>query len=337
MLSSDFMSHEGCPRTIYTLYDLLNVACIQRPQSVALVDGKQRISYAELASRVSRFGKLLRTSGVSRGDRVAIFLPRSIESVVALFGAWYAGAVAVVVNDILKTRQVNYILDHAEASLLISDSRLSSSVQRPMLPSSRVILVDQCAMPEDGNDTCAAIGADLALIIYTSGSTGMPKGIMLSHANLIAGAYITADYLHVTDKDVLISLLPFSFDYGLNQLLTAILVKGSLVLERSVFPADICSTLVREKVTGMAAVPMLWQQLANPRSPFVKRAFPGLRYITNTGGRVPESVVKTLPHRSSPRQCISDVWTHGSISVDISASRRSGQAPNLYRQVDPEL
>jgi acyl-CoA synthetase (AMP-forming)/AMP-acid ligase II len=148
--------------------------------------------------------------------------------------------------------------------------------------------------PESRIDPSPVIGNDLALIIYTSGSTGLPKGIMLSHTNLITGAYIVADYLCLTEKDVLISLLPFSFDYGLNQLLTAVLVCGTLVIQRLLLHVDICTALVKEKVTGMAAVPMLWQQLAHSRSLFLKTEFPDLRYMTNTGGRLPEPIVKDI-------------------------------------------
>ncbi len=120
----------------------------------------------------------------------------------------------------------------------------------------------------------------------------MPKGIMLSHENAISGARIVSDYLHLTQDDIIISLLPFSFDYGLNQLLTALYVGGTLVIQLIMLPADICQTLQREHVTGMGAVPMLWEQLAGNRSPFIKTKFPQLRYITNTGGRMPEHIVK---------------------------------------------
>ena len=120
----------------------------------------------------------------------------------------------------------------------------------------------------------------------------MPKGIMLSHNGLISGAHIIADYLRLTKDEIIISLLPFSFDYGLNQLLTAFLVGGTLAIQRSVLPADICNTLQVERITGMGVVPMLWQQLAGNRSPFIKTQFPLLRYITNTGGRMPVNITK---------------------------------------------
>ncbi len=296
------MSFPGPPRTVYTLRDLILAAAAARPGHAALVDGTRRISYRELADQSLRFAAHLHRSGIKRGDRVAVYLPRSIESVVALFGIWSAGAVGVVLNDVLKTRQVNYILEHAEASLLLTETRLLGGLENPFVPVSATILMDTLQLADSSLDVSPVIGNDLALIIYTSGSTGLPKGIMLSHANLITGAYIISDYLRLTGEDILISLLPFSFDYGLNQLLTSVLVCGTLVLQRLVLPADVCSTLVKERVTGMAAVPMLWQQLAHSRSPFLKTAFPHLRYMTNTGGRMPEPIVKEIrrvhPHAS---------------------------------------
>lgn len=132
------------------------------------------------------------------------------------------------------------------------------------------------------------------MLVYTSGSTGLPKGIMLSHDNLLSGTRIVTGYLNLTERDVILSVLPFSFDYGLNQLLTSLFVGATLVIQRSMFPRDISDTLRREQVTGLAGVPTLWVQLSSRHSPFLKTAYPHLRYITNSGGRVPEDVVRAI-------------------------------------------
>jgi acyl-CoA ligase (AMP-forming) (exosortase A-associated) len=277
---------------LYTLRSFFTQYQTDSGSKVALIDGQRRVTYQQLIEKVHAQSSVLQSLGIQKGDRVAIFLSRSVESVVALFAVWFVGAVAVFVNDALKTRQVNYILEHAEVSLLITSSGLLTSLDYVALPRARIITLDD-EFP-DGTHVASPtlIGDDLAMIIYTSGSTGLPKGIMLSHQNLLSGASIVSEYLGLTSDDVLISLLPFSFDYGLNQLLTSMLVGGTLVLQHSLFPADICSTLLREHVTGMAGVPMLWQQLAHPRSPFTKTRFPKLRYMTNTGGRMPENITK---------------------------------------------
>lgn len=279
---------------IYTLPDLLGIHRERFASKSAVIDGNRRITYAELATQAHSYAALLKGLGIGKGDRVAIFLHRSIESVVTFFAVQLVGGVAVFVNEYLKNRQVNYVLNHSEASIVVSESRLLSSIGELVIDKQHVVNLDEISFPGELVCSGTTIGADLALIIYTSGSTGMPKGIMLSHNNLLSGAHIVSDYLRLTEDDITISLLPFNFDYGLNQLLTSVLAGGTLVVQKSMFPADICRTLERENITGMAGVPMLWQQLIQNYSPFAKTRFPSLRYVTNTGGHLPEKVVSMI-------------------------------------------
>lgn len=284
---------------MYTTPDLL-IRHSSEPEKAAIVDGERRITYASLVERSLSYAALLKQSGVGRGDRVCIFLRRSIEAVAALFGTWLAGGVAAVINETLRARQVQYMLEHSEAVCLITDSTLLRQASGLFTGSASVIDLDQARVPAGSFSPEQVLGSDLALVIYTSGSTGMPKGVMLSHDNLLSGARIVSDYLNLSGNDVILSVLPFSFDYGLNQLLTALAVGGTLVIQRSLFPPDICNTLQRERITGLAGVPMLWLQLTSRQSPFLKLTLPHLRYVTNTGGRLPEETVrlirKTHPH-----------------------------------------
>lgn len=275
---------------IYNLTQILENQA--KPSKTAIIDGGRNISYQELKVLSHQFVVLFTNNGLKRGDRIAIHLRRSIESVAALYAAWHLGVIAVLVNDVLKNKQVQYIVSHAEATLLVTERQLFNQLSLPVIEREKTIILDEISLPNGTPPPSTVIDSDLALIIYTSGSTGMPKGIMLNHRNLINGAEIISDYLHITQNDIIISLLPFSFDYGLNQLLSSILHGATLVIERSSMPSDICNTITREKVTGLAAVPMVWQQLAHPRSPFTKLSFPHLRYMTNTGGRMPEELTR---------------------------------------------
>ena len=139
-----------------------------------------------------------------------------------------------------------------------------------------------------------SIEKDLAAILYTSGSTGKPKGVMLSHANIIAGSSIVSTYLGISEKERILAILPFSFDAGLNQLMTAFQQGGTLLLMDFVFARDIVQMLLNERVSGLAGVPTLWGLLAQPSSTLQKHQFPYLRYITNTGGAMPQTVLATL-------------------------------------------
>jgi long-subunit acyl-CoA synthetase (AMP-forming) len=200
---------------------------------VAIVDGPRRITYADLLERSLGLAALLRHAGLARGGRVGIFLRRSVEAVVAFFATHFAGGVAVVINEQLRGRQVRHILEHSEAGLLVTDSRQLLYAAEPLADETRIVNLDRVTPAVPLASPERTIGADLALIIYTSGSTGLPKGVMLSHTNLLSGAQIVSDYLNLTERDIIISLLPFSFDCGLNQLLTALLVGGTLVIQRS--------------------------------------------------------------------------------------------------------
>jgi len=271
-------------------------------QRVAVVDGHRRITYHQLFAQALEYAVLLGDSGLKKGDRVAIYLSRSAEQVASLFGTFLAGGVAVIVNDVLRPKQVRYVMEHSEASFMMTDIRHLAALPDGAGGRTRVVKVDEDIPTRRECTPISIIGKDLALIVYTSGSTGLPKGVMVRHENLVSGAEIVADYLKLSHDDTVISLLPFSFDYGLNQVLTVLLVGATLVVQRSLVPSDICRTLRQEKVTGMALVPMLWLQLIDRYSPFLQTALPHLRYITNSGGRVPEPAVRAVrkahPHVS---------------------------------------
>src|SRR5206468_1905486 len=122
---------------------------------------------------------------------------------------------------------------------------------------------------------------------------GLPKGVTISHANLWAGTQAVVTYVGIGATDRIASLLPFSFDYGLNQLLSAAVTGAALVVERSTVPQQIVAALRSERVTVLPCVPPLWQQLLGVTA-FVDTPVQTLRAMTNTGGRLPPSSVRAL-------------------------------------------
>jgi acyl-CoA ligase (AMP-forming) (exosortase A-associated) len=142
-----------------------------------------------------------------------------------------------------------------------------------------------------------SIDMDMAAILYTSGSTGKPKGVVLSHRNLLAGAESVAEYLEITHSDRLLAVLPFSFDYGLNQLTTCLLTGACCVLMDYLLPRDVISALEKYQITGLAAVPPLWAQLAE--LPWPDRINHHLRYMTNSGGKMPKAILQKLRNKAA--------------------------------------
>ncbi|MFG1928811.1 AMP-binding protein [Cryptosporangium sp. NPDC048952] len=276
----------------YTVPDLLLNAARHFPDAVAVRDNTEAASYQQLTERAhAHAGALARQ--LPPGARVALLLPRSSAAIAVYFGAHLAGLVPVVVHDQLRPRQVAHLIAHAEAGLVITDGRLRPLLRDTSIPAERILEPADLLGPES-RSTTPVIGRDLAALAYTSGSTGSPKAVMLSHDNLVAGATIVADYLRLTSSDRILALLPWSFDYGLNQLLATFAAGGTIVIQRSTFPPDICRTLATTEVTGMAGVPTLWASLTNPHSPFTQQRYPSLRYLTNSGGPLHPSVSAAL-------------------------------------------
>ena len=263
--------------------ELLRRRAQGRP-SGELVDGERRFGLGEVARRASRFARELVRRGVRPGDRVAVHLDHVAEAVVAIEAAWIAGAIAVPVNASLKSPQVAHILENSGSRVLVDSPREleGSDAGEDVEP-----------LPRDlpGGEAPAAI-------LYTSGSTGRPKGILVSHANLLAGARIVSGYLGLRPEDRILSVLPLSFDYGLNQLLDAVHVGATLVLQRSHFPADVARRLAEERISVLAGVPPFWIQLLRAAGRGLD--LPHLRVLTNSGGTFPVELVRRcreqLPH-----------------------------------------
>ncbi len=277
-------------------------------QATALIHKKQSLSYGELTQLSSKMACQLIKLGLSKIGRVAIYLPKQVEAVASFYAASMAGGAFVPVNPLLKAQQVAYILNDCHVEILITSlSRYKQTAEQINLKQFKAIILTDCLIeqtPEhcyNWNDLItsskqadfhAVISKDIAAILYTSGSTGNPKGVVLSHDNLIAGAQSVSEYLGNHSKDKLLAVLPFSFDYGLSQLTTAFLSGGSVVLMEYLLPRDVIKVVVKHQITGLAAVPPLWVQLASLDWP--SEAQDSLRYITNSGGAMPQATLSQL-------------------------------------------
>lgn len=294
----------------HLLHELVAESAKQTPSSIALCEGARDITYAVLDSEIDQSSNLFLNLGLERRDRVAVYMEKRVDTVVALFGAAAAGGVFVPVNPLLKPEQVGYILKDCNVRILVTTpERLE--LLRPVLASchdlrSVVVVSDKPVAQLDGVALASwadrvnaepvmphrVIDGDMAAILYTSGSTGRPKGVVLSHRNLVAGAASVSQYLENRAEDRILSVLPLSFDYGLNQLTTAFRVGACAVLMNYLFPRDVIRTVEKYRITGLAAVPPLWVQLAQLEWPDGVNGH--LRYITNSGGAMPTATLAAL-------------------------------------------
>ena len=297
----------------FLIWHLLRESVRRTPHKEALVHGDQRLTYREVGRRTAGLATSLRSAGMKRGDRIGIYLEASVPQVISIFGVSQGEGVYVPINALLRPEQVMHIArDCGMKGLITSASRLGALAGvLEQIPSLEFLVLvgddetstvgrtiyrydDFCNAEPPASWHAASIENDLAAILYTSGSTGMPKGVMLSHANVVAGSRIVSTYLEISETERILAVLPFSFDAGMNQLMTAFEKGGTLVLINFVFAQEIVQVLVKERITGLAGVPTLWSLLAQPNSTLSKQPLTHLRYITNTGGAMPQAVLKVL-------------------------------------------
>lgn len=336
------------------LHHFLEGSAQRSPEKVALIHRGERWTYQDIDRKANQVANLLRAQGIRRGDRVAIFLDNSIESVVSLFGILKADAVFLMLSPLLKAGKLGYILNNCQAKGLITDvnklniisgilrsvaslefaiyvgnkEKIPIGAPRPISwdkldslnPHSALryaqsstqssVLSPQPAVnssnsmnstnpsnpinPSNLPPPTLNIDLDLATIIYTSGSTGNPKGVMLTHLNMVSAATSITTYLENIPEDIIINVLPLSFDYGLYQILMAFKFGGTVVLEKSfAYPYEVIKQMVKERVTGFPGVPTIFAILLQMED-LKKYDLDSLRYITNTAASLPVEHIQRL-------------------------------------------
>lgn len=297
--------------------DFLEQSAARTPDKIALICDGQRLTYAQIDQMANRLAHALQAQGVQRGDRVVLFLPNGVELVVGIFAALKAGGVFVVINATTKFDKLLYMVNNCRAAAIVLPGRQAALAQKLLeqTPSlKQAVLVgkgsqEQAAQHEafrafaeiqesypDHTPIRQTIDRDLACLIYTSGSTGDPKGVMSAHHNVVFAASSIISYLENQPDDIVIAVLPLSFDYGLYQLLMVFKFGGTLVLERSfAYPAQILKRMAAEKVTGFPGVPTLFAILLQiDLSPY---DLSSLRYITNTAAALPPSHIQEIQQK----------------------------------------
>ncbi|WP_438344473.1 AMP-binding protein [Methylorubrum populi] len=266
--------------------------------SPAIVEGLEALTYGAFRARVGALARRLARLGLAPGDRVAILLPKSIRECVAIFAVSAAGGVFVPIHPSLRPRQVRHIVADSGARVLLTDAAHAAGLEGALDDLSDLVILDREA-GEDGTAVVPGVPAPdgLAAILYTSGSTGLPKGVMLSHANLIAGTRIVRTYLGINREDRILSVLPFSFDYGLNQLLTSVEQGARIVLLTPRLGDDVVRALEAHRITLLAGVPTLWTLLTRAAPHLAKADLSALRAITNSGGSLALPTIERLRAR----------------------------------------
>ena len=298
----------------FTLHDLLRNSVERDPDKVAVVDGKTEYTYEDLDRQSGALCAALIGEGVRKGDRVGVLLEKSWEAVVAMLAASRAGAAYVNVNPLLKVQQVEYIIRDCDIRVAVGDSPKLAELESVKfdaafykgdepenVPAGTSMDLSQVLRGDSGSGDAVDVSeVDLGTILYTSGSTGMPKGVATSQRNLVAGAQIVSTYLENTPEDRILSALPLNFDAGMSQFTTSLRAGATLVLQRSRLPGDLLKALRKHDITGVTGVPPLWGLLLRGAKTIEEEPLENLRYIANTGGRIPQANLDELKRLLGP-------------------------------------
>ncbi|MCU0639837.1 MAG: AMP-binding protein [Candidatus Krumholzibacteria bacterium] len=298
--------------------ELLERSAAATPGREALVCSGRRMTFAEIDAEANRLAHALRRGGIRYGDRVAVLIDNSPETVISIWAALKADATFLVINPTTKSAKISYILENCRASALITHSARwrNAAASVASTPSLKTVICAGKATPAIRDGVPAgvsflewpealegmpetrperkSIDIDLAALIYTSGSTGNPKGVMLTHQNIVSASTSITTYLENRADDIIMNVLPLSFDYGLYQILMAAQFGGKVILEKSfTYPYQIINLIKEEKATGFPIVPTISAILLQMKD-LGSEDFSGLRYISNTAAALPVSHIRGL-------------------------------------------
>ncbi len=297
----------------YLIQHFLEESGEKFPDKVCLEEADNKITYEQTVQNSRKIAGMLCSLGVKPGDHIGIFMDRSLDQVISLLGVFYAGAVLVILNPILREQQISHIIRDAEIATIITNQDkmkknlsvfINAGVKKAVIfygqdqPAFQETVLfdgDFKALPELKRD-CPRITDDTSHIIYTSGSTGLPKGIVISHRNTIDGGKIVSQYTELHSDDRMLGALPFNFDYGFNQLINTLYKGATIYLHRFFLPNDLLQVLEKKQITVFAGMTPIWSKIFNPKLTDLSKKydFSRIRVVTNTGGKVPVSTVQKL-------------------------------------------
>lgn len=286
------------------------------PDKTAIIIKDKSYSYSELETAAIKVAGYLLGAGIQKGDRVAIYMNNSWECIISIYGITLSGAVFLIINPQTRPDKLQYILNDSGARILITEKQLKNEFLESLVGAEsieEVIIYGDADLELPGskvkfthsnhNDTGnqqelvqwpGIIPNDLAALIYTSGSTGFPKGVMMTHQSMVFASWSLIEYLRLSERDRIILLLPLAFDYGLYQLLMAITIGGSIIIEQSfTFQRTIYNLIEKYKPTVFPGVPTIYAMMISS----AKKSALSLNCIekvTNTAAALPAEFIPEL-------------------------------------------
>jgi len=289
--------------SINCIRTLLEDAVETHPEKTAVVFNESSITYADLFAKTNKIAFYLRELGLPKGSRIGVYSKKSIEQVIAILAVLSTDYILVPLTRLLKPEQVEYIIEDCGIQCIITDRLKLESIEEiefaGQVISYETTDADVASFEEiikyyNKPYECNVNGHDNAVITYSFGLTGTPKGIVISHRNLIDSARVVCQYLGLREDDVISGLLIFNLDYGLNQLFCTLYRKSTLALHRFILPEDFFSHLINDKVSVLPLMPVNISQMfdVDPHRIPSPELLSRLRIITSSGGNVTPRMIR---------------------------------------------
>lgn len=282
---------------------LLENAALSHPDKVAITYNEEKITYADLLTRVNQVALYLQELDMPKDTRVGLYSNKGISQVIAILAILSTDYILVPLTRLLKPEQVQYIIDDCEIQCIITDKLKLKSIEEIEF-TGHVVSIETADKDIPSFEeifkyynkpfSCDINGHENAVITYSFGLTGTPKGIVISHRNLIDSARVVSQYLELTEDDVISGLLIFNLDYGLNQIFCSIMNRATLALHRFILPDDFFNHLINDQVTVLPLMPVNISQMFDEdlyTQPNIE-LFDNVRTITSSGGNVTNRMIE---------------------------------------------
>lgn len=291
--------------SINCIRTLLEDANISHKDKIALVHNDKKITYEELFKRVNQVAFYLKELDLPKDSRIGIYSTKSIDQVIAILAILSTDYILVPLTRLLQPEQVEYIIDDCDIKCIITDKVKIEKIQESNF-NGQIISYERTEHNLASFEeiykyynkpyTCDVNGHDNAVITYSFGLTGKPKGIVISHRNLIDSARVVSQYLKLKEEDVISGTLIFNLDYGLNQIFCSLYKRATLALHRFILAGDFFNHIIKDKVTVLPIMPINITQMFDEDEYKLPSAelLSNIRVITSSGGNVTAKMLKDL-------------------------------------------
>jgi len=291
--------------SINSIRNLVEIAALKTPNKIALTDKSEQITYPDILDKVNKLAHYIETLNLEKGSRIGVYANKNIQNALSILAILSTDYVLVPISKLLKAEQVEHIIQDSDISCMITDEQKLTTLKETSFDK-KIITIETCdkeivSFEEiykcyTSEYSCHIKGHDNAVITYSFASSGFPKGVVISHKNLIDGARVVNSYLDIHENDILSGILPFSFDYGLNQLFTSLYARATLSIYSFFTPSDFFSHILKDKVTVLAAMPIHFTMMFDEdthRLPSPSQ-LENIRVVTSSGGTVTNSIIDQI-------------------------------------------